>query len=204
MTALYRSRTTFSGLSGGPGVATMYFLDTDNMTENLQALWTGLKGVLPIGVTIQVENVGDIIESTTGALTGAWGGTVQSALTGASNQPYPAPAGYCINWLTGTILDGHRLRGRTFVVPVTSAFYQDNGTILDSAVADGNAAVTTFIIAESSSLVIWHRPFDGTPAVPASGTKAAKPARPAHLGGHGLVTGGFIRDKVAILRSRRG
>lgn len=204
MTSLYRSRTKIENLSGGPGVATMYFLSAENLTESLQAYWNVMRELMPIQVAITVENTGDVIEDTTGDLVGAWGGTVQPTLPGLSNGPYPAPAGLCCVWKTTTILDSHRLAGRTFIVPVTSAFYQTDGTIIQSAIDGMTGACESLIAAESEDFVIWHRPFPGSPAVAASGTHAARPARAAHDGGHGLVTTGFAKDKVAILRSRRG
>lgn len=185
MTELYRVRTALTGFPGGPGVCTMYFLDVATAVDSLDDFWASMHDKMPDDVTAHVENSGDIIEDTTGELTGAWSATAVGSHTGTGTGGYSAPSGGCITWNTETILDGRRLRGRTFIVPMSGDLYQDDGTLADSprtAMEEGAAAL---VLAQSSSFVVYHRKTSG------------------HAGGNGLITSATVHDKAAILRSRR-
>jgi hypothetical protein len=203
MANLYRHRTAIRGLTGGDGVATMYFASPTDVLPAVQNLWIDLVNLMPVNVVVQTEPGGDVINEANGQLVSSWSDSPQGPLSGNSAQPYPAPAGFVLGWRTDTILDGTRLQGRTFVVPVTSAFYATDGTILTSVVEGIQVNIDTFLAALGTAFVIWHRPFEGAPAVPPTSTKPGKAARPAHDGGHGIVTSGSVKDRVAILRSRR-
>lgn len=197
MTQLFRVRSVLSGFPGGPGVATMYFLDINTAPDSIRSFWEGMFSMIPADVTIKVDGVGDVIEDTTGALVGQWIFPAPAVVqcTGAGN--YAAPAGGLIRWETGVIKDGRRLRGKTFVVPMIAIQFQTDGSLAPTTLTDMLAAAQVLITGQNASFVIWHRPFKGTPAT------ATKPARPSHLGSHSLVTGASIPDKVVVLRSRR-
>lgn len=197
MTTLLRQRTILSGFQGGPGVATMYFLDVATAIESVSRFWSSLTAILPNTVHITPERTGDTIEDTTGALTGSWIGGVVTASAGQNPGAYSAPSGAVVDWRTATVLDGKRLRGRTFVVPLAAGAYQDDGTLGAGAIGTIQAAATQFIVEQSNSAVVWHRPYKGRAAV------GTLPARPAHLGGHGLITASRVPDLAAVLRSRR-
>lgn len=197
MASLRRVRVQLFGFKGGPGVSTFYFLDTDTALTSLHTLYEGMSSTFPVGVSVIIEPSGDIIESTTGVITGAWGGNPQALVVGTSAGPYAAPAGVLLGWETTTILDGRRLRGRTFIVPAANGIFGADGTINDATRTALASLAAQFSIEQNLSFVIWHRPFAGRPAV------GTIPAKPAHLGGHGLVTSARVPDKVVVLRSRR-
>ena len=197
MTNLLRQRTILSGFQGGPGVATMYFLDVATAIESVSRFWSSLTAILPNTVHITPERSGDTIEDTTGALTGSWLGGVVSTSVGQNPGAYSAPSGAVVTWRTSTVLDRKRVRGRTFVVPLAAGAYQDDGTLGAGAIGTIQAAATQLILEQSNSFVVWHRPFAGRAAV------GTIPARPAHLGGHGLITASSVPDRAAVLRSRR-
>jgi hypothetical protein len=197
MTALFRHRTVLTGGAIGQGVATMYFLDMSTAVPSVKDFWTALAPAMPVGISIQVESAGDVIEDTTGEIIDAWTRPSVSALGTSGGSNYSAPSGAVVRWNTATILDGRRLRGRTFVVPLASGGYDTDGTIGGTTLSPILIAAEALVTSQSSSFVIWHRPFAGAPAVP------PRPARPAHDGGNGLVTNALVPDRVAILRSRR-
>jgi hypothetical protein len=89
-----------------------------------------------------------------------------------------------VDWITDTITNRRRLRGRTFLVPIAGNAYQTNGTLYDSARTALQTAATAFVAAQSTSFVIYHR-----------GTGSD--------GSNGLVTSAFVPDMIAVLRSRR-
>jgi len=197
MTDLYRTRAIWSGFPGGPGVSTFYGLGSGLLVPNIRALMLAVSGILPTDVTIQVENTGDILDDATGALTGSWTSSPVLSVHGLQAGAYAAPSGVCMDWLTTTIADGHRLKGRTFFVPCSSVAYQNDGSIDPTQLATLITQAATFMAAASGDLVVWHRP-----RVAAAAT-AWHPAVTARAGSNGLVTGSGVPDKVVVLRSRR-
>ena len=197
MTNLLRLRTVLTGFPGGPGVATMYFLDASTAVESVSKFWTTIAPAMPNDVHIAPERSGDTIEDTTGALTGSWLGGVVTPSSGGGAGIYAAPVGALVTWLTTTVLDRKRVRGRTFIVPCNSTIFETNGAIALGARQVFEAAAAQLIVEQSASFVIWHRPFKGSVATP------TRPARPAHGGGHGLVTSMRVPTKATVLRSRR-
>lgn len=197
MTALYRQRTEFLGLPGGPGLATMYFLDVSTAVASVHEFWTHMVGVMPQPTIARVQSTGDIIEDTTGELTGAWGADPVADINIDAPTNYAAPVGGLVTWLTGTIVDGHRVKGRTYVVPMTHDLFDASGSITGSIATALQGFASAFTTEQSDSFVIWHRPRLARAA------DGSRPAVTARAGGHALVTGSRISTKAAVLRSRR-
>jgi len=184
---LGRHRTTWNGFVGGPGVTTLYW-DIAAATPNLAA-WntflTAIQARFPSVLTWQSQNSGDVLDDVTGNIIGSWTGAAQASVAGTAAGAYSAPAGSCVNWRTAGIVSGHRVRGRTFLVPMSGAAYDTDGTIAAAALTTLRTALATFQAAASPNLLVWHRPV-------------------AHTGGDSFpVTGADIPDKSAVLRSRR-
>lgn len=197
MVALNRVRVGLTGFTGGPGVATFYFLGLQTARQSLQSLFTAVAPALPDDVFAQVESSGDIIESTNGALIGTWNKEPLPVIQGAQMAGYAAPAGCMLRWNTNGIVGRRRVKGRTFLVPLAATNYNTAGQILPSVVAGIAASGNSFVFEQSLDFVVWSRPFIGAPATP------DKPARPARLGSHSLVTSAQVPSKVVVLRSRR-
>lgn len=197
MTQLNRVRVALTGFQGGPGVATFYFLGLQTARQSLQTMWTDLAASMPDDVTVRVESTGDIIESTDGSLVGTWAKDPLPPIPGLSGASYSAPSGYMIRWLTGSIVGGKRVRGRTFVVPLASTAYGVNGQLAAIFPSQIEPVTNAFVFEQSLDFVIWSRPFAGSAATP---TRAARPPR---LGSHSLVKSSVVPIKVAVLRSRR-
>lgn len=197
MTDLYRVRAVWTGFPGGPGITTLFGLVGVPMVPSLRAFFLSLAGALPNDVTIQVQDGGDIIQDTTGDLVGAWTAAPVLPVTGSSGLPYAAPVGAEVVWNTTTIVDGHRLKGRTFLVPMSTALYDTDGTINATFLGSMQSTADTFFAAASGDLVVWHRPRKARAA------DGSRPAVTARAGGHGVVTGTVVADKAVILRSRR-
>lgn len=197
MTTINRIRAAWTGFPGGPGVSTFYSLGGTESVPAIHDLFDGLVGSLPIDVSVQVESVGDQIEDTTGALVGSWSLDAVLPVHGTFEDAYAAPVGVCFSWDTSTIVDHHRLRGRTFIVPAAPSVFDPDGTVNSAALAVliglGEALVTDM----SGDLVVWHRPRLAKAAT------AYHPAVTARAGGHGVVTACSVPDKAVVLRSRR-
>lgn len=191
MANINRVRIGLSNWPGGPGVSTVYCLDPEAFLPLLRAWLQNSAGFFPEDVLVQVEGVGDVIDSTTGELTGTWTAAVPDAVTGAHTGVYASPTGVCVNWLTAGVLNGHRLRGRTFLVPFGSSTFDLTGSIDATVLAALRESAASFVTAAAANFVIWHRPI---PSGEPNGPRA---------GGHDIVVASAVNDKVAILRSRR-
>ena len=156
-----------------------------------------MKGFFPPDVTVAIEPQGDIIEDTTGVLTGSWVGLQTADMIGGNLGAYAAPVGAVVTWVTGTILDGHRVKGRSFLVPLGGAAFDDTGSLESGTLASIRNAGTTLIAAEAGNFVVWHRPRAAAAATP------TRPAVTARAGGHAVVTACIVPDKACVLRSRR-
>lgn len=197
MASLYRYRVALTGFPGGPGVATHYFLDQQTALASLRQFWDEMCGILPLNVVVQCENAGDIVDSVNGNLTGSWAKPPVASSQGRAVGVYSAPTGAVISWLTSTVADNRRLRGRTFIVPCASSAFQTNGALTPAIIAAFQTAAQALIFEQSLSLVVWHRP------IAARAATATSPAVAFRAGSHGLVTGSRVSTKAAVLRSRR-
>lgn len=197
MVALARVRVALTGFPGAPGVATFYGLDGGVLAADLQTFFSTAGTLFMSDVTIQVPPGGDVIEDTTGVITGSWTGGVFPAQHGTGAGNYAAPAGVLVEWLTATILDGKRVRGRTFIVPVSLANYTPAGQVDATVVANLTTNGNTLATFSPGNFVIWHRP-----RLARAATLKLK-ALTAHAGGHAVVTGTRVDPKVTVLRSRR-
>lgn len=144
-----------------------------------------LKGWIPDNVTITVPDGGDLIDPTNGQLTGTWSEGGGATITGANAADVAAAGvGASITWLTGGIVGGKRVRGRTYVVPLATPSYDATGTLSVAALTALDAAAAAHT---TGSLVVWHRP---------SGPGATD-------GSEHNVVSYRVRDKVSYLSSRR-
>jgi hypothetical protein len=151
----------------------------------IKAAYAGLAGLLPNNVTITVPTSGERIDDTTGELTGVWTSTGGGTVVGSGTSYSAAGVGACVGWQTGGIVNGRRLKGRTFLVPLGVQQYDSDGTLQTGTLATLTTYATAMLA--SGPLAVWHRP---TSSAAADGTS------------YGVQT--FkIRDKVAYLSSRR-
>jgi hypothetical protein len=192
MVNIQRIRIGTTGFPGAPGLTTFYAIDASAALPELKGLCADFCATMPDDVVFDYPVVGDIIDPLDGTLVGEWTAASRAGDTGAQIGVYAAPSGCSVTWETGDIMDGHRLRGRTFFVPLAAAVYQTDGSIDNTVLTSMNVSVGVHQTAMAGNLVIWHRP------------RAVSTAHPvARAGGYGDVVSGHVADKVAVLRSRR-
>lgn len=176
-------------------MSTFYSLNPASDLPFLHGFWTTLSSLLCLNTTITVEAVGDILDETTGVLTGAWSETAVEPVVGTSDAQYAAPAGAVIIWETGVVQDAHRLRGKTYVVPLAATAYAYDGSLTTDALTTVRGAADS--LAAANDLVVWHRPRSARAA------DGSRPAVTARAGGYANITAATVHDFVAILTSRR-
>lgn len=180
-----RMQVALTGPQLGSGVATHYATAGGDHQAAFKQWWTGVMGSFPALVSAYVPAEGDTIEVETGLLQNVWSGGSAGLLTGGQSGAYAAGAGVCITWLTAGIVNGHRVRGRTFLIPLGGSRFDTNGTILDATVSQLREYTGILLGQVGADFKILHRAKDG------------------HGGSAHSVTGYRIADRVSSLSSRR-
>lgn len=198
MTNIYRVRVIWNGIPTGNGVATYYAGDPPiTFLLNLRAFYEAIKASLPASVNITAETQGDIIDDTNGALTGGWSGAAFEQVNGTDTAPYPAPAGAVVTWTSDGLPWGYRVRGRTYLVPLGGGAFGPNGTLDDTKVGQMRTAAATLVGAAAGNMKIWNRPRKARAA------DGSRPAVTARDGSSWDVVSSGVKDRVAVLTSRR-
>jgi hypothetical protein len=200
MPNVLRVKAQWTGFTGSPGYSVFHFRDFDSDTPtDAQATaamarvreWcANVSQFVPAVVSLQVQSDVDVIEDTTGQLVTVLSGTPVLAVTGGASASagFATAVGAVITWRTGTVRNGRRVRGRTFIVPLSSAAFETNGTLSSAALTAFNTAATNL------------RNPTGTPDLGVY----ARPSGPAATDGSwAVVTGHSVPDMGAVLRSRR-
>jgi hypothetical protein len=174
----------------------MYFLS--DVTANAQAqtaankvraFWAACAGYLPLGVTITVEpNVAEV-NIADGQLTAEYNvGTPPAPVTMTGSALRAAPSGVAVNWRTSAFVNGRRVRGRSFLVPLATGAYDSDGTLTPICLSAIRGAADTLRTPDAGLayvMYVWHRPSTQGPGS-------------AHE-----VVSSSVNDRVAILTSRR-
>lgn len=177
----------WTGFPGAPGY-TRFYWDVASAPDlaAYQAFFVGIADRIPSNTTVQVQNTGNLIDESDGSVMGSWSGPAQAAIPGTGSGAYAAPSGAHINWRTGDIKNGRRVRGRSFLVPLYGGAYDSDGSIAATVLTDLRGNLATLVTAlVGSDARIWSRPTQS-----AAGTA------------HEIVSAD-IPDKTATLRSRR-
>lgn len=186
--AYTRITALWSGAAGLPGYTRLRFdgdLDSAGAAAaagRIRAFFDSIKTLLPSGVNIGFAEAAQVFDVAS-VLTGEVQYAPPLPVAGSGAGGYSAASGCVVNWLTGAVRNGRKVRGRTFLVPLANTGYQSDGTLAP-------ATVTTVTAAAQALLA-------GTPAMTVASVYSG--------GGGGItgVTGATVPDRAAVLRSRR-
>lgn len=182
-------------LSGSPGVITIYARtavveDSARATllsTRLQNAMTAAYALFPLSFAAVSDGYVDQLDPATGALTGSFS-TTQWTVQGGNGSGYLPPAtAVAVTWVTADYVAGRRVRGRTYLGPLSSAINNGDGHLIGADYAVVQDFIDAWLDngAEDVYPVVWHRPVGG------SG------------GSIHDITAGTAKDKFAVLRSRR-
>lgn len=194
MAVIVKVQSQWNNFQGAPGYTNWYGLSDGDAVAAANALgprmrsfFFALAALLPTGVTVQVQRTYQVVDGITGAITSEGSLTAQPAgITGTGGTAYSAASGAVVNWETGLFNNaGHKIRGRSYLVPLTGC-YDTDGSLSQAAITTlSNAAVGA--LGGTGSLGVWSRPPQGT-----------------HTGGvFRTASAASVHDKACILRSRR-
>lgn len=177
---------------GGPGVVggglSTHYLDTPvaGYIAEIAEFYEEVLKYAPPFVSVSIPNSGDQINSETGDIIGGWSEGSPSTKNGTSaTATYAAGVGARIVWNTVGRTNNRLVRGSTFIVPLASSQYANDGTLDNTMRGDLQFRADTLLTALGPSFVIWSRP-NGV----AAGTVNS-------------IVGSTAPDKVSWLRSRR-
>lgn len=200
---ILRITALWSGFTGAPGYSNFYFttdggfwdggllgdeaqLAAEGAADRVSAAFAMIDQNLPEGVTISIQDEAEILNSDTGEAIGFAEVSAASVNGAGPVGGYSAASGAVVNWRTNDYRGGRRIRGRTFIVPLSGDSYEDDGTLSTQARGFLQAFGNTMISGTGSAdLGVWSRPIGGSGGVFAT------------------VTASNVPDMAAVLRSRR-
>jgi hypothetical protein len=186
MADLMELHTTWTGVGGSPYYTTLRALvGGDTTAEEFSDAWMACLTARAVdfvdNIVAVIEPELTIIDSTTGILVGTTTTTGNTFTGSSSGDQLPLAAQALLQWSTGVVVQGKRLRGRTFLPGMIESFNTTDGQV-DAGLRGAWATnMATFIAACSGDFVIYSR----THHVYAS------------------VQGGSMWNQWAVMRSRR-
>lgn len=197
--SVFRTTATWQGFQGAPGYTKLSFIEVvgtagaDAVTAATRTFLAAFANALPTASTIQVAREVAEYDEVTGTLLQEISATTTPAvISGAANLAYAGGAGMFVGWRTGTIWQGRRVQGRTFIVPQAGIYFTD-GTLTSTAISAAQSAADALIADPNSVFAIWAKRFTiGTDGKPHQTNGAAFQAETA-----------YVRDVASGLRSRR-
>jgi len=199
----------WSGFTGSPGYTNFHFQDIGTDTGRnaagaaVRAFFDSMKQYLLPAWTISVQSEVTEYDMALGDLLGAATmTTVPPAVVGtATPGNWAGGSGFSIQWNTGLIHTGRRLRGRTYIVPAFGCFEAD-GTLVAAAITAAGSGATALIGAVGAEFAVWKRIW--TKPTKDMTLEQAKAFKQEQIGGAlAPVTGYFVKDSAAQLRTRR-
>lgn len=196
--SLLRVRTLWAPPTGGQGVSTQYFDETGatagsiaNLMTAVRAFFVACQGAAANGTWWSWESELAVIDEVSGDITGYYSITPPATANAVGSGNYSAAAGACVTWQSQRVLRGRRMRGRTFIVPLSGGALDSNGTLGSGTITALLTAGNTLITAANAAghaMVVYSRP---------------DPAHGIVTGEIGVVELARVTDKTAVLRSRR-
>lgn len=195
---VFRATITWTGFTGSPGYTNFHFINpeenpsfavVDEVGARCRTFFEAIKGLLPGSVRIDYPNKLERLSTATGQLEAEFTMTqpAQTAGTGLTN--FSSATGACVSWRTIAFVNGRRVQGRTFIVPIASGSLDTDGTLNNTSRTTLANAAATFIDPAGTDmpLCVWR-----------------KPTTPGGSDGQAFdVSTSSVRDRTAILRSRR-
>lgn len=177
--------TTSSG--SGKNSVLMFDLAASVASQRLalNVFLSAVDGSLDNSVSWSIRQTGRELDDATGTLTGAWStGLVYTGVGNNATESVADATQLLYQWITGVIVNGRFVRGRTFIPGLTNTILS-NGNVLAANVTAFTALGTTFVT-DPANFGIWHRPSS------------------AGSGSFHNASACSVWSELAVLRRRRG
>lgn len=189
----YSSITWIStGYTGAPGYTKFKFMGTldtagaNAAAANSRTLLAAVSSTTPNIMRYQCQSTCQTFTDA-GVLTGEVSVTVlPSDVLGSAAGAYVGGAGAVCYWLTGGLNGGHKVKGRTYFVPLSAAAFTADGTLTSTLVSALQTAANNFVAS--------------TPSPCVNSRKLGQADRGDQTT---VVSGAQVKDRSAFLRTRR-
>lgn len=176
-----RIRVEWSGVVG-PGVSTFYAQEADAAAAlaAVAEFFDDIASLIVPSVTWTFPDVGDVIDISNGQIVGSWSGSSVTPFSGeAGATTRAAGVGAYVRWETPAIVNGRRVRGRTFITELNSGGFENDGTLSSTTLTTLRTAADTLA---GLGLICVYSPTTS---------------------GLGTVSSAVVPDRITALRSRR-
>lgn len=169
-----------------PGTGGGSTADATDILARVRASLDAIKATLSAGTSYVGQTAVDVLEDSTGVLTGSFTGTGPAAVVGTgSGDSLPANICYLVRNRTALVVNGRRLNGRSYISTPSEGNNDSAGKPLSATVAIVNAGLVTALTGGStlSFPVVWHRPTNGAGGT--SGAITSVACEPGYYGQQG-------------------
>lgn len=195
MPVINRVRVSWTNFPGAPGLSTFYLSAGSTNVAPILTFFTAIKDLFPLNLTFQVPSTGDAIDSATNKIVGGWAGSGGgSASSVHTSNSYSGTSGALVHWSTGAVLNGRRLAGRTYLVPIAGDQYFTDGSLTGTCQTTIQNAANAMITALTPALQVYGPPRD-------AGTNG--PGDPGKASIISPAIAGTVPDLAVVMRSRR-
>jgi hypothetical protein len=167
---MFEYRAVWNVQGGGVGYSVFHVRESPVTTigaaaqqfaTDLRAGFNSLVTRLPDDVVINFDSEARELNVVGGSLISVIPVTAPATVTGTSTGSYSAPAGARVDLITGGIVAGRRLRGRTYIVPLSGDSYSNIGQVSTAAQTLLESAFGMFDnVPNVYSLAVWSRTHD--------------------------------------------
>lgn len=167
---MLRVRTTFTGMTSGPGLATHFFTGesqsiADDAAAAVGAFWDALEPRMVGYGTWAVESQVSQLDPATGELEAVYNVTPVSGTGSNGTQQLALATQGLLQLRTGAIVNGRQLRGRLYIPGPTEDGNTDGRPV--AAYRDALSGAGASLIADAGNeWVVWSRPFAGSEGNP--------------------------------------
>lgn len=182
-----RYRVSMTNWPGAPGTMTFYLGTAVTDFSPIRTFLNTCSAFVPNGLSFVFPSSVDQFDETTGTLTSTLALTPLTTVTSAAAAgAYAGSAGALIRWVTGSFINGRRVQGRTYLVPMRSPSFGTDGSIDSTTLTSIQTAAAAMIASFGSDLKVWHRPSPG-----------------GSNGSAVTVNSATVPDVAVVMRSRR-
>ena len=163
----HQYRVQWSGTTGGTGFSVLNArlsgaaLGTgpQQFADNVRAFFLGLQFALPNEVVLSFNSEVLELDTSTGQLLQVHPVTPPNNVAGSATGSYAHASGIRLDWLTPSVLNGRRLRGRTYLVPAASAVFDTSGRLTTTAQNNIKTAGNAYVadMENIGSAAVWSR-----------------------------------------------
>jgi hypothetical protein len=183
MPSQYRALWSVPG--GGQGYSVFHAQEAadtghaQSMADNIRQFFFSMAGLIPDDVIITFDSEVLVLDDT-GTLLNVQSVSAPTAVSGSGGTNFGRALGARVDWLTGAIVAGRRLRGRTYIVPLEAFCFGNDGLLTPIVIEnlnDSGQALVDSMDGDGIQLQVWSR----THAFSSSVSGVTAPAKGAVL-----------------------